>query len=182
MLNDVILKINKVCPICGTIFIISSNTIRKYCSIDCLYKSRSNRLLNNNPMKNPIAVSKNSLSRMGRPSPLKGRIVPHKKGHFVSPETKLKISIALTKPEKENPNYRELHLLIENKYGKAKTCEINSAHPGRYEWANISRTYKKDKSDWIQLCAKCHKKFDGVNKGGVGISVPITLDALKKVS
>ncbi len=30
----------------------------------------------------------------------------------------------------------------------------------RYEWANISREYKKEVSDWIQLCTQCHKQYD----------------------
>jgi len=25
-------------------------------------------------------------------------------------------------------------------------------------WHNISGEYKRDVSDWIRLCAKCHKK------------------------
>jgi len=27
-------------------------------------------------------------------------------------------------------------------------------------WANLSGQYKRDISDWVELCAKCHKNFD----------------------
>lgn len=30
----------------------------------------------------------------------------------------------------------------------------------QYHWANISRSYKRDLSDWVRLCASCHKKSD----------------------
>jgi hypothetical protein len=32
---------------------------------------------------------------------------------------------------------------------------------GRHvEWANISLLYKRDLSDWMVLCAKCHDRYD----------------------
>jgi hypothetical protein len=58
-------------------------------------------------------------------------------------------------------------------HGKANKCEnkdckyprVNSA--GRilleektFNWANISGNYKREKDDWIMLCASCHQSWD----------------------
>ena len=57
-------------------------------------------------------------------------------------------------------------------YGKAQKCENQGCvYPrknskGRllvnpkYNWANVSGEYKRDISDWIQLCASCHQRWD----------------------
>lgn len=38
----------------------------------------------------------------------------------------------------------------------------------RYEWANISHFYKRDLSDWIRLCALCHRRYD---KGKITLKI-----------
>lgn len=58
-------------------------------------------------------------------------------------------------------NYINIHYWVYKKYGKAKYCANNNDHKSkRYEWANISGKYKKDISDWKQLCPSCHRKMD----------------------
>lgn len=63
--------------------------------------------------------------------------------------------------------YRNLHRWVERNRGKACQCEdcgLNEVPQGltRYfQWANISKEYKRILSDWKQLCIKCHKAFDG---------------------
>jgi hypothetical protein len=32
--------------------------------------------------------------------------------------------------------------------------------PKSFQWANISKKYLRDFSDWMQLCASCHAKYD----------------------
>lgn len=58
--------------------------------------------------------------------------------------------------------YGALHDWIKNHYGKASKCENNSClHISEtYDWANISGKYKREISDWKQLCRSCHKKID----------------------
>ena len=46
---------------------------------------------------------------------------------------------------------------------KCQYC--NSEDKKKYEWANISRKYKRDLKDWIRLCTKCHIIYDGSRKG-----------------
>ena len=53
-------------------------------------------------------------------------------------------------------NWVELHL------GKPKKCEkCGDTVKGKYDWANISRQYKRNLKDWVRLCRKCHIIFDG---------------------
>lgn len=69
--------------------------------------------------------------------------------------------------------YRALHKWVEHSLGKAGRCENKNCHyprkdqrgvlmlrPKRFHWANISHKYKRDLSDWIQLCASCHMLND----------------------
>lgn len=58
--------------------------------------------------------------------------------------------------------YRTLHQWVEShlgKPGKCSACGI-SAKGHQIHWANKSREYKRDLSDWIRLCAKCHGAYD----------------------
>lgn len=63
-------------------------------------------------------------------------------------------------------SYRNLHRWVERKLGKANRCiqcGLDKIPMGRvryFQWANISKQYKRDISDWKQLCIKCHKAFD----------------------
>lgn len=59
--------------------------------------------------------------------------------------------------------YSGLHWWIRRHFGKAFFCSNKpNEHAGRkYEWANISGEYKRDISDWQQLCHSCNLK-DGI--------------------
>ncbi len=60
-------------------------------------------------------------------------------------------------------NYRGLHEWVERLLGKPHNCEecgrTNLRHR-QYHWANKSRTYQRVITDWVRLCAKCHKTYD----------------------
>lgn len=59
----------------------------------------------------------------------------------------------------KNVSYSGLHKWINKHLGKASKCMKNLAHQStRYHWANISKEYKRDFSDWIQLCPSCNCK------------------------
>lgn len=61
----------------------------------------------------------------------------------------------------DSNKYYTAHYWIYSKSGKAKYCSKDSSHQSkRFEWANISREYKKELNDWIQLCSSCHRKMD----------------------
>ena len=57
----------------------------------------------------------------------------------------------------DNVGYRALHTWVQTKLGKATMCENDPTHIStRYHWANISQEYKRDLSDWRQLCPSCN--------------------------
>lgn len=76
-----------------------------------------------------------------------------KKGKHYSPATEFK--------EKEGElSYVGLHEWVYRKLGMAKRC-INGHEAKIYYWGNISGDYKKEISDWHELCPKCNQK-DGI--------------------
>lgn len=59
--------------------------------------------------------------------------------------------------------YFGLHKWINRILGKPKYCaycQNTSLKSRQYHWANISKAYKRDLSDWVRLCAKCHSDYD----------------------
>lgn len=68
----------------------------------------------------------------------------------------------------ENPGYSSLHKWMTRNYGQPKYCEnCGSKHKGVYNWANISHEYKRERSDWMRLCRKCHLEYDSKTGWGV---------------
>jgi len=58
-------------------------------------------------------------------------------------------------------SYYGIHTYISRTYGQPKKCEhCGTEKAKKYEWANISKKYKRNIADWVRLCAKCHKAFD----------------------
>lgn len=54
-----------------------------------------------------------------------------------------------------------LHDWVIRHLGKPKKCEhCGSTKAKKYEWANKSQDYKRELSDWIRLCTKCHYAYD----------------------
>lgn len=59
--------------------------------------------------------------------------------------------------------YVAKHLWIVKHYGKADHCEnpfCKSINPKRYEWANISGNYEREREDYRMLCPSCHRSMD----------------------
>lgn len=105
---------------------------------------------------------------------------PHKNGEYKhSLETRIKMGILQKGKKKpwisirnqklteekalnwkgDKVRYRTLHKWVEKHLGKANKCMKNLRHTStRYHWANISHTYKRDLSDWIQMCPSCNGK------------------------
>lgn len=63
----------------------------------------------------------------------------------------------------DNVTYGGIHDWMTYNYGQPKKCEQcgSKNENTRYHWANISGEYKRDRSDWVRLCPKCHYKYDG---------------------
>lgn len=62
-----------------------------------------------------------------------------------------------------NVSYAGLHMWVTKNLGIPRYCAYcqDTTKPHRsYHWANKSHAYKRDLSDWIRLCASCHKRYD----------------------
>lgn len=60
-----------------------------------------------------------------------------------------------------NVGYWGIHAWIRRNLGRANKCILcNTIGLKRYEWANVSHNYRRDKSDWIELCCSCHGHYD----------------------
>ena len=65
----------------------------------------------------------------------------------------------------QHTRYTYLHRKIARLFGKPMYCEIcQITEVKRYEWANKSGEYKAERSDWLRLCCKCHRKYDHIGK------------------
>lgn len=88
-----------------------------------------------------------------------------------SDESKLKMSLSgKGKHDNEkNPSWKEegytytaLHQWIKRKLGSPAYCSNNSEHKAkRFVWANISGEYRRDLTDFRQLCTSCNRT-DGI--------------------
>jgi hypothetical protein len=85
-----------------------------------------------------------------------------KKGYVKPTKSKrvIKFSMDMYKTFKGSSNeYRNLHHWIESilgKPGKCTNCGRDGLVGRRIHWSNKSGLYKKDVSDWVRLCARCH--------------------------
>lgn len=63
--------------------------------------------------------------------------------------------------------YFGVHDWITKHFGQPIGCEIcglSDSNPRRYNWANLSHTYKRDRNDFKRMCISCHRKYDGSGK------------------
>jgi hypothetical protein len=59
--------------------------------------------------------------------------------------------------------YNALHHWVRRNFEKDNRCEHcgnEEYKPRRYQWANKSGQYLRERSDWLRLCASCHKHYD----------------------
>lgn len=61
----------------------------------------------------------------------------------------------------EGIGYSGVHRWLYRECGLPSQCKhCGTTESKRFEWANISGEYKRDITDFIRLCAKCHDKYD----------------------
>jgi len=65
----------------------------------------------------------------------------------------------------ESAGYNAKHRWIQNHWKKTRRCEECGGHPtphGRRkwgtEWHNPNEQYRRERSEWMELCPSCHKK------------------------
>ena len=97
---------------------------------------------------------------------------PWNTGIGIKEETKKQISETLknsdsNKNEKhhgwkgDKASYYAIHRWIRIHFIRPDYCEIClSKKVKRFEWANITGIYTRDREDYLNLCTTCHKKYD----------------------
>ena len=66
----------------------------------------------------------------------------------------------------DDVGYVGLHVWIARHLGRPTKCEHcgqNGLTGRTIHWASKSHEYKRDVSDWLRLCIKCHGKYDREN-------------------
>lgn len=89
----------------------------------------------------------------------------HSFGKVFSEERKKKIGMSHLKEKSyiwkgEDAGYSSKHKWIHRHIGKASQCEFCGKTGDWIDWANKSGLYKRELTDWMQLCRSCHKVYD----------------------
>ena len=64
----------------------------------------------------------------------------------------------------DDVGYNGVHSWLVRRYGQPNKCDkCGTIKSKRYEWANVSGQYKRDRNDYQRLCVKCHRELDGNN-------------------
>lgn len=60
----------------------------------------------------------------------------------------------------DDAGYQAVHRWRLRNLTKTGACSECGATPGSTEWSNTSGEYRRDESDWRELCIPCHRRFD----------------------
>ena len=64
--------------------------------------------------------------------------------------------------KRQSSKYSAVHKWMHYHFAKDNICEnCGTTESTKYEWANLSGEYKRDISDWAELCVSCHRLIDG---------------------
>lgn len=140
------------CLKCGKLIIHFRSKKRKYCSHSC-HMSVRNKI--NNPAKNYHWKSNPSIyKKMKRilTENREKRVLPEGKNHYLWRGNKAA--------------YISKHSWIRRKLGVPKVCKCCKTKIN-LNWANKNHKYKRNISDWISLCVKCHWKYDKINNNRI---------------
>lgn len=169
------LKILVTCP-CGIQFDADDWQIKsgkgKFCSKGCFYRFRSPRpsglkynlrVANCSWIKTGQRLSPNTEFQKGIRNNPSGEI---KKGQRISPSTEFKKGNIPGNFKGDSVGYAALHGWVRRHLGIPRKCEhCGSIH--NVQWANKTWKYLRTASDWMQLCFRCHRKYDSTNAWGI---------------
>jgi len=158
------MKIVKQCKVCEQEFTIpyKSDDYKQTCSKKCGYRWRS--INSPNTKKQMAGLAKGRGWNKG----LKGRQEWHNTTGLRPPRKGERLGINTGKDNKQwkgdDVGYMALHSWVSRHFGKPSECEMcDTKTAKRFEWANISGEYKREREDFMRLCKKCHNNYDSVN-------------------
>ena len=139
--------LEKLCPKCAKTFFVKPSLDRVVCcSISC---SKKGETTSEKQKEKARQLMTGNIYSIGR--------VPWNKGKRFTQVTGE--NNRLWKGSKVS--YFALHSWVRRHLGapnECSKCGDNSSH--RYHWANIDHTYKRNLTDWIRMCPKCHMSYD----------------------
>lgn len=62
----------------------------------------------------------------------------------------------------DKTKYSGIHMWIYNNFKKTNIC-THCNKEGGTQWANTDHKYSRDATYWLELCPKCHTKYDKVH-------------------
>jgi len=177
-------KLHKKCKECDKEFfkrdtdsLKTWETRTKYCSKDCLNKSKAGKCPTFSFPKGNNPWNKGKTGSTPWNKGLKGFL----KGRVISEITRQKLSLSqkgIPRPKTtgdknglwkgDNANQVSIHGWVKRQLGRPDTCEFCgktglSGH--NIGWANIDHKYRRNIADWKRLCTSCHRKYDIENNG-----------------
>lgn len=65
----------------------------------------------------------------------------------------------------DEAGYGSKHDWIKKWHGEPEFCEgCGKEEAKKFDWANLSGKYLRDRSDWVRLCRSCHQIHDEARK------------------
>ena len=179
------------CKTCGKEFKTYPSRIKirkgKYCSKECCFKALKGRpspfkgIKMTREQKNRLNLKGLELGRVFWKGKKRLDMIGHawnkgripwnkdKKGYSTSLKGKKRLDIEDEKNpawKGKNVGYNALHDWVKKRFKKPDFCP--QCHSSKYiQLANISFEYKRDLSDWMYLCASCHRYYDRKNGWGM---------------
>ena len=90
---------------------------------------------------------------------------PRLRSRLVSDSLRGRIGVTARRWKGMRASYVAKHMWIYKYYGKASFCTNDQSHLAkRFEWANISGNYLRERTDYKPLCPSCHRRMDMKNK------------------
>jgi hypothetical protein len=81
----------------------------------------------------------------------------------------------------DNVGYAGIHQWLRLMFGSPKICEkCGTKNAKKYEWANITGIYKRERKNFMRMCTSCHHRLDKTIRNihwmnyGKKISIPET--------
>lgn len=142
---------------------------REYCSVTCLGVSRQGETHSHYKARKDASSWLVVVCRCGKEFQERESTIKAGRGKYCSKECVYKYGILKGKGHpnwKDNVGYAALHGWVKRRLGRPMKCEFcgfKSTDPRKIHWANKSQKYRRDLTDWLRLCVKCHHGYDDIH-------------------